>query len=48
MPPVNIFSIAANGIACLAACSAAVFVWVAIRKVRPPEIAHRLTEKANI
>ena len=44
MPPVNIFSIAANGIACLAACSAAVFVWVAIRKVRPPEIAHRLTE----
>jgi hypothetical protein len=42
--PPAIVAVAANGVAFLATCAAAIRVWRALPKLRPPEIAHRLTE----
>ena len=39
-----IFSVTADALACLASCVASVHAWIALRKIRPPEIAHRLIE----
>jgi DNA-directed RNA polymerase subunit RPC12/RpoP len=39
-----IFSVTADLLACLASCVAGVRAWIALRKIRPPEIAHRLIE----